>query len=638
MKNLLLLISLFFSTQLMANNPLISEKQMIKNDYQSFYTKKRIGTDDLSNKIKALAKRNDENPKVVITPMKRVGDPIRKSDILKGDIYHRLDSLVGLDPNGNLYTKEEVEYANIHLDQKFIRYYWNSDANDWAIDSYEEYEWDNQERLISVAAYFLNYGFGEKYELIYDEDKDLVIEEISSFWNPETDWVYSERLVREFDNDDNPIFQIAYRWEDGEWINNVKRETEFDNEHREKKVKVWMWENESWVGDFMMEYEFDQWGHSSLIINSVWSYNANNWEYFKKTEQEFIAPRKISFQLIAFWNEAMQDWVGTEWFEVVKAEVTYDDQLREIQDIASTLVDYTTWVKSVAIETEYNDYVEGGFLSEAKTYFYDAEGEEREHKGTVLYEYDHLDRNTLIQEDHFDDWLGEWIPITKRTATYEGDNPEPLVTESWEGDGMGNLMPNIRITNTYDNDYKLLEFIAEGRDWSTDDPAWELSNWWKYEYDQGVQTRKYGWRYQNGNWVSNFGDGIDIDFTFDPMKMIFPLFFYDYYDFKVVKRYVFESISGSEDFDEFIITYYWSEQELPTNVTTIVDSQISVYPNPTQGMVHINTDEEVAVSVYNINGMQLLQTNEKQIDLSNFAPGMYIFDVNGHKTKIIRSK
>jgi len=35
-------------------------------------------------------------------------------------------------------------------------------------------------------------------------------------------------------------------------------------------------------------------------------------------------------------------------------------------------------------------------------------------------------------------------------------------------------------------------------------------------------------------------------------------------------------------------------------------------------------------------GMKMLQTVHKNIDLSSFAPGVYVVDVNGVKTKVVK--
>jgi hypothetical protein len=69
---------------------------------------------------------------------------------------------------------------------------------------------------------------------------------------------------------------------------------------------------------------------------------------------------------------------------------------------------------------------------------------------------------------------------------------------------------------------------------------------------------------------------------------------------------------------------------------------IHVFPNPTNAKVFINADFGFEVSVYNLMGQLLLNTNQRTIDLSNLNSGSYIFTIrdlidNGSKSfKIIK--
>jgi len=54
---------------------------------------------------------------------------------------------------------------------------------------------------------------------------------------------------------------------------------------------------------------------------------------------------------------------------------------------------------------------------------------------------------------------------------------------------------------------------------------------------------------------------------------------------------------------------------------------ISVYPNPTSSILNINFDGELKMTVFNMLGQQLLETNNKQIDISGFDKGTYVLIV-----------
>ncbi len=57
------------------------------------------------------------------------------------------------------------------------------------------------------------------------------------------------------------------------------------------------------------------------------------------------------------------------------------------------------------------------------------------------------------------------------------------------------------------------------------------------------------------------------------------------------------------------------------------DMLISIFPNPTSSILNINFDGELKLSIFNMLGQQLLETNDKQIDITGFEYGTYILIV-----------
>ena len=58
---------------------------------------------------------------------------------------------------------------------------------------------------------------------------------------------------------------------------------------------------------------------------------------------------------------------------------------------------------------------------------------------------------------------------------------------------------------------------------------------------------------------------------------------------------------------------------------TIIDKLITVYPNPTNELVHIEIpDQTIAnIKVYNMQGQIIKETTESRLDLSSYSNGMY---------------
>lgn len=70
-------------------------------------------------------------------------------------------------------------------------------------------------------------------------------------------------------------------------------------------------------------------------------------------------------------------------------------------------------------------------------------------------------------------------------------------------------------------------------------------------------------------------------------------------------------------------------------------SDIALYPNPTQNIVHISTPDNIHVEVYSTLGNRLLVQqligNDKQVDLSNFSAGMYYIRIEDETFKIFKN-
>jgi len=81
--------------------------------------------------------------------------------------------------------------------------------------------------------------------------------------------------------------------------------------------------------------------------------------------------------------------------------------------------------------------------------------------------------------------------------------------------------------------------------------------------------------------------------------------------------------------------------ETPTSVSTdeTVFDNISIYPNPSTGILNIKTDREINVSITNIMGKTIISNrqilNNHTLDLLSFANGVYLLKINdGNKTGV----
>jgi len=74
-----------------------------------------------------------------------------------------------------------------------------------------------------------------------------------------------------------------------------------------------------------------------------------------------------------------------------------------------------------------------------------------------------------------------------------------------------------------------------------------------------------------------------------------------------------------------------------TNIEKTIQNEFSIYPNPTDGIIHISTpDQDSNVKIYNTMGKIIYQgAYQKTLDLSSFPPGLYILKTGTYNGKIV---
>lgn len=76
---------------------------------------------------------------------------------------------------------------------------------------------------------------------------------------------------------------------------------------------------------------------------------------------------------------------------------------------------------------------------------------------------------------------------------------------------------------------------------------------------------------------------------------------------------------------QFIVT----DTSTVNTATIITTEQVAIFPNPTNGMVTININgvDNFKVNVYGIDGKLLMETMNKEVDLTTFPQGFYVFKI-----------
>ena len=103
-----------------------------------------------------------------------------------------------------------------------------------------------------------------------------------------------------------------------------------------------------------------------------------------------------------------------------------------------------------------------------------------------------------------------------------------------------------------------------------------------------------------------------------------------------------------EDTEEGTVTYAFTDPLEIMAVTAGVQAGLStieseipgirIYPNPSSSVVNIDYSEELEVRIFNILGQQVLESNSKTINISNFEKGTYFLITKDENNSITNFK
>ena len=103
-----------------------------------------------------------------------------------------------------------------------------------------------------------------------------------------------------------------------------------------------------------------------------------------------------------------------------------------------------------------------------------------------------------------------------------------------------------------------------------------------------------------------------------------------------------------EDTEEGTVTYAFTDPLEIMAVTAGVQAglstieseipEIRIYPNPSSSIVNIDYTEELEVRIFNILGQQVLESNSKTINISNFEKGTYFLITKDENNSITNFK
>ena len=100
---------------------------------------------------------------------------------------------------------------------------------------------------------------------------------------------------------------------------------------------------------------------------------------------------------------------------------------------------------------------------------------------------------------------------------------------------------------------------------------------------------------------------------------------------------IYRSLVYSEDLrDEEVLFSYFSVEEVSILSTNDINNRLAVlYPNPTPGILTINSQYYKYAKVYDLNGKLILSTYNDQINIGHFTEGLYVVKLFDNVDKLM---
>lgn len=82
------------------------------------------------------------------------------------------------------------------------------------------------------------------------------------------------------------------------------------------------------------------------------------------------------------------------------------------------------------------------------------------------------------------------------------------------------------------------------------------------------------------------------------------------------------------------VTFYKSSPV--TDIKDVLELSKTIYPNPTNGMLYIKGNIDSKINIYNLLGKLITTTYSNKVDMSNYAKGVYLFQIDNEFVKVIK--
>jgi len=371
-------------------------------------------------------------------------------------------------------------------------------------------------------------------------------------------------------------------------------------------------QDDTWITSGQCKYTYDSKNNLQTKLHENWG--SWPWETYSKYTYTYDAKNNLLKELVE--NRGSND----TWANNRQDVMTYDENDNLLTQLRQSWNPYTlTWRNSTLNTYTYD--ANNNLLKRFIQTPYDNDNNVWRNFSQNVYTYD-SNNNRLT--DLYQTWADNnthWIDIALYTYTYYSNSN---LYEFYHNGSKEEY--------TYDTDNNLIYQLTK---------TWQNGNWVNYSqihytYDSKNNTQAYlREQWVNNSWVND----LQKLWTYDENDNCTLVENYSFPDGNrhptdIPMYLYYNNMQSSAYYNAYKVTaIYRKVTQLTTEQEDFVLPAISIYPNPTSGQLNITNDEQniQMISIYNLSGIQLFNTQNTTFDISHLPSGMYFVQIKTPK-------
>ena len=410
------------------------------------------------------------------------------------------------------------------------------------------------------------------------------------------------------------------------------------------------------------DYEYDSQGRVISSITYEWSYELQQWKGDSKEEYHYNASGLLS-EMVAYW----QDEASPQWLPGEKEEYTYENQKLIMVVYNSWDANNNQWLFNKKYETQYDangnpvldvefyynhetsqwephtktemDYNADNLVAEKRAYHYRVETAEWMIEDKLTYTYSNGDLIVKTGHVYFYD-INEWRFSSERRYAYNGNHQ--MLSDT-------GLVWNQFLLQWDYNELTQHEYDDAGNEIMMINKVWD-SNWQNEDKEEYIINAEgslteldvYEWNENTNDWLQTerIEANLNTDYTLEQLVLPFESYSFFYPVKQMLVSWIGYVTDGFNWYETASRYYYYATFDA-NGIDEALQNNVSVYPNPAQNSIYINTDDlkgAAAIVLFDQQGRVVLSQTvsaNRLVSVSKLKNGLYLYRItqNGKITK-----